>query len=83
MVELNDGGIFSTTFDQVISMLDAYCSREHSVRKLMIDKDKFRETIEMFKSEREKIGGPIIERKIVYMPPESGTKDTGSDQKEE
>lgn len=68
VVEGNDGGIFSETFEKIIGMLEAYCGGENTIKKIMIDREKIMHSVETFREERGKIGGPIIERKVIPAP---------------
>lgn len=49
-------------------MLHTYCQREVTIKKIMIDKEMIMSSVETFRNERMRIGGPVIERKIIPAP---------------
>ena len=82
VLDLSDGGLFSSSFDNALEMLEKHCSGYDATQPdtSKVNKAKVIDAVVAFRLERDKIAGPVVQRKIVHQVP---SQDGQSEQKEE
>lgn len=68
VLDLSDGGLFSSSFDNALEMLDKHCSGYDATQPdtSKVNKAKVIDAVVAFRLERDKIAGPVVQRKIVH-----------------